>query len=64
MPRENLEAELDLHVDAILDLIEQGGAEGVELDPLASIMRRLQARGTEMNVDDMPPLLKMMLSGL
>lgn len=64
MPRDNLELELDHHVDNILDVLEQGAAEGIELDPMASIMRRLQARGQDLNMDEMPPLMRMILGGM
>lgn len=56
--------ELDAAIDRVLDVLERAGAEGVEVDPLATIVGRVQARGTELNLDDAPPMMRMLLGGM
>lgn len=51
-------------VDAILTLLEEAAAAGVELDPLAIILERLQARGETLDLSEAPPMLRMLLGGL
>ncbi len=55
---------LDAAIDETLTVLEESSAAGVELDPLATILARVQARGQELNLDEMPPLMRMILGGL
>jgi hypothetical protein len=64
VPDGNLQARLDLLIDGILDLLAESVATGEELDPLASIVSRLQARGDTIDLDDAPPMMRMLLSGM
>lgn len=57
-----LERELDEHIDAILRILERAGAAGVELDPLRSILTRLQEQGFDL--DSVPPVVRMLLDGM
>lgn len=58
------QAELDDAIDHTLDVFENAAKAGVQLDPLQTIMRRLQARGQEINMEEAPPMLRMLMSGL
>jgi hypothetical protein len=60
----DVQAELDAAIDRVLDLLETAAAEGVEVDPLATIIARLQARGTALNMDEAPPMMRMLLGGM
>lgn len=51
-------------VDGILDLLEEASKAGVELDPLAVILERLQARGETIDLADAPPVMRMLLGGM
>jgi hypothetical protein len=55
------QGELDGTIDDVLDLLFAAADAGVELDPLATIMQRMQARGHQLNMDELPPLARMML---
>lgn len=57
-----LERELDEHIDAILRILERAGNAGVELDPLRSIIGRLQEQGFDL--EGMPPMVRMILDGM
>jgi hypothetical protein len=59
-----IQEDLDAAIDTVLDLIEQAEKENVELDPLQTIVARMQARGGDLNLDDAPPLMKMLLGGM
>lgn len=61
---DDLQARLDRVVDDVLDLLGEAAAEGVELDPLQTIMSRLAARGQALDTSEMPPLMQMILGGL
>lgn len=65
MPAErNYQAELDALVDSTLDLLDDASKAGVEVDPLAAIVSRLQARGESINLDEAPPMMRMLLGGM
>jgi hypothetical protein len=55
---------LDWLIDGVLDVLAEAEQAGVELDPLQTIMARLQARGDELNLDEAPPIMRMLLAGL
>lgn len=57
------QSELDTLIDGVLELLERSAAAGVELDPLATILARLQARGAELDLAGLPPLVRMILEG-
>lgn len=59
-----LQPRLDAAIDEVLDLLEQASAERVELDPLATIVERMRARGSELDFADAPPLMRMLLEGM
>lgn len=59
-----VQTELDTAIDTVLDLIERAEREGVEVDPLTTIINRMKARGAEMNLDEAPPVMRMLLSGM
>lgn len=59
-----LEHELDNLIDQVLDLLERSAAVGVELDPLTAIIARLKERGTEMNLEELPPMMRMLMAGI
>lgn len=61
---EELELELETHIDAILSTLDRAGELGVELDPLAAIVGRLRARGESLNLEEAPPLMRMLLGGM
>lgn len=58
------EAELDTRVGAVLDTIEAAAGAGVELDPLASILRCMRDRGAQVDLAAMPPMMQMLLGGM
>lgn len=58
------QTQLDGLIDGVLDVLEGSSAAGVELDPLATILERLRARGSELDVSSMPPLVQMLLGGM
>jgi hypothetical protein len=60
----SLQGRLDLLIDGILDLLAESVQTGEELDPLASIVSRLQARGDTIDLDDAPPMMRMLLGGM
>lgn len=55
---------LDDAIDAVLDVIMDADAAGVEVDPLDTIQRRLAARGHEIDLEQLPPLMRMLLGGM
>lgn len=61
---QSFESRLDDAIDAVLDVLTEAEKYGVELDPLATIVGRMRARGEDLNLDDAPPLLKMLLAGI
>ena len=63
-PADDYQVQLDDAIDKTLDVFEQAARDGVQLDPLATIMNRLQARGQEINLEEAPPMLRMLMSGL
>jgi len=58
------QAALDEAVDRVLDALEAAEKAGVELDPLATIFARMQARGAELDLSGLPPVAQMFLAGL
>lgn len=58
------EAELAGAVDQVLAVLFAADEAGVALDPLACIVDRMRARGEELDLDSMPPLMQMLLSGM
>jgi hypothetical protein len=60
----DLQARLDLLIDGILDLLAESVQAGEELDPLASIVSRLQAHGDTIDLDEAPPIMRMLLGGM
>lgn len=58
------QVELDAAIDRVLYVLEHGAAAGVELDPLTTIMQRLQARGQSLDLSDAPPVMRMLLAGM
>lgn len=60
----SLQSRLDELIDGTLDLLERAAAEQVELDPLATILDRLRARGGEIDLAGAPPVMRMLLSGM
>jgi hypothetical protein len=61
---EHWQLELDGAIDEILDILEESSKAGVELDPLATIVDRLRARGAELDVSALPPIAQMLLGGM
>lgn len=59
-----LQDRMDAAVDTVLDLLDEAAREGVGLDPLATIMQRLKARGDELDLSQAPPLLQIILGGM
>lgn len=57
-----LQRELDEQIDAILRLLARAGEAGVELDPLRSIIGRLNEQGFDL--EGMPPMVRMVLDGM
>jgi hypothetical protein len=55
---------LDDAIDQVLDVLQIAESEGVELDPLATIIGRVQARGGDLSMDEAPPIVRMLLSGM
>ncbi len=51
-------------IDAVLDALDYASERGVEIDPLATILERVKARGAEIDLDSAPPLVKLLLSGM
>ncbi len=58
----DLQADMDAAIDHVLELLERPGAEYV--DPLTTIVARLQARGGEIDLSTAPPLMRMLLEGM
>lgn len=56
--------DVNLAIDRVLDLLELASTEGYEVDPLATIIDRMKARGTDLNLDDAPPVMRMLLGGM
>ncbi len=60
----SVQDELDCAIDRVLDLLERAAEQGVEVDPLQTIIGRVQARGAQIDLDDMPPVMRMLLGGM
>lgn len=60
----DIQAQLERQIDAFLDLLDRAGAQHVELNPLQTILERLAARGAEMDMDHLPPMMRMLLNGM
>jgi hypothetical protein len=56
--------QLDAAIDLVLDALEQGQREGVDLNPLESIIRRLHARGEQLDLAGLPPIVQMLVAGM
>lgn len=63
-PPEDYHARAAFLVDGILDLLDEAGKAGVEVDPLAIIMERLAVRGETLDMSEAPPMMRMILGGL
>jgi hypothetical protein len=62
IPHLTAQEQLDAAIDSVLDVLFT--AEGQELDPLATIIARMKARGQELDLSEMPPLMAMLLGGM
>lgn len=60
----DLQADLDAAIDRVLDCLEAAQTAGVELDPLATILARVKARGQDVDLSSAPPLMQMLLAGV
>lgn len=58
------QAELNTAMDSVLGLLEAAAAADVSLDPLATLLDRVRARGDEIDLENAPPILRMLLSGM
>lgn len=58
------QAELDGLIDQTLDVLDAATKAGVEVDPLAAIVGRLQARGESIDLSEAPPMMRMLLGGM
>lgn len=56
--------DVDLAIDRVLDLLEVAATEGYEMDPLGTIIARMKARGSDLDLDDAPPVMRMLLGGM
>ena len=56
------QTELDDAIDKVLDVLFTEG--GSELDPFTTIIERMKARGQELDLSEMPPLMQMLLGGM
>ncbi len=59
-----MQVRMDKAIDEVLDTLDQASAVGVEIDPLATIIDRVKARGAEIDLSTAPPLMQMLLSGM
>lgn len=59
-----LQERMDAAIDEVLDVLDQAQQDGVELDPLATIMARVKARGDMFDLAELPPFMQMLLGGL
>ena len=64
MAQAELQARLDAAIDETLDVLDAAEREGAPLDPLQTIVARLQVRGGELDLQAMPPVLQMLLGGM
>ncbi len=55
------QAQLDIAIDMVLDTLLTN--PDADLDPLATILERMKARGEELDLSGAPPLVQMLLSG-
>jgi len=53
-----LQTRMDAAIDEVLDTLDAASAADVEIDPLATIIDRIKARGAELDLEAMPPLMK------
>jgi hypothetical protein len=59
-----LQARAESLIDGFLALLDEAGAAGVEIDPLAIILDRLAHRGETLDMSEAPPMLRMLLGGM
>ena len=59
-----MQAELDGAIDTVLEVLDRSFQEGVELDPLQTILGRMRARGADLDLSNAPPLMRMLLEGM
>lgn len=60
----SVQEKLDAAIDAVLDALDNAQANGEEVDPLQTIVARMQARGASMDLSEAPPILRMLLGGM
>lgn len=48
-------------IDEVLDTLDRASELGVEIDPLATILDRVRARGADIDLSSAPPLMQMIL---
>lgn len=60
----DLQARLDAAIDEVLDCLEAADKDGVEVDPLQTIVARMQARGANLDLSEQPPIVQMLLGGM
>lgn len=58
------QARLDAQIDGVLDILGEAEADGVELDPLQTILARMRERGAEIDLAGLPPMARMLLDGI
>lgn len=52
---------MDAAIDEVLDTLDYAASVGVEVDPLATILDRVRARGADIDLSSAPPLMQMIL---
>lgn len=62
--KHELQVRLDAAIDLVLDALTEAEAVGFELDPLATIIERFQARGNDFDLTALPLPLQMLLAGM
>ena len=55
---------MNLAIDNVLDTLDDAATDGVEIDPLATILDRVRARGAEIDLASAPPMMRMLLGGM
>ncbi len=63
-PEQILQTRMDIAIDQVLDTLDEASAAGVEIDPLATILERVRARGAEIDLESAPPMMRLLLSGM
>lgn len=56
--------QMNTAIDSVLDCLDNCASEGIEIDPLATIIERVKARGAEIDLSTAPPLMQMLLAGM